>query len=276
MVSVIIPTFNRPALLKKAIESVLSQTYQNFELIVIDDGSVDDTAEIIHAFGQRIVCIRQDNKGPAAARNAGIKRSTRPFVAFLDSDDWWDKDKLAMQTREMKRDPAYLISHTQEIWYRNGRLLNQKRKHEKFHGYIFDKCLPLCVVSMSTAMVRRGLFDEVGMFDETMPCCEDYDFWLRASIKHKFFLIDRPLTLKDGGRPDQLSYIHRIGIDKYRIQAITKIINSGTLDHTQKSLAFCELQKKCLIYGEGCIKHGRKDEGRYYLSLPTKIIKTKT
>jgi len=246
MISIIIPTYNRTALLKKAIDSVLSQAYQDFELIVIDDVS---------------------QEGPAAARNRGIKKSTRPFIAFLDSDDWWDKDKLSVQLKEMQENPIYLVSHTQEIWYKDGRLLNQKKKHRKFHGYIFDKCLPLCVVSMSTAMIRRELFDRIGLFDESMACCEDYDFWLRTSVNHKFLLIDKSLTLKDGGRPDQVSSIYATGIDKFRIQSILKLLRSNDLTSGQRELATNELHKKCRIYGNGCLKHGRKEEGRYYLSL---------
>ncbi|MFH1854330.1 MAG: glycosyltransferase family A protein [Candidatus Omnitrophota bacterium] len=267
MVSIVIPTLNRPNLLKKAIESVLSQTYQDFELIVIDDGSVDDIAKAISDLGRNIVYIRQENKGPAAARNAGIKKSTRPFIAFLDSDDWWDKDKLAVQVKAMRGNPDYLVSHTDEIWYKNGSLLNQKKKHKKYHGYIFDKCLPLCVVSMSTVMIRAGLFDKTGLFDEGLPCCEDYDFWLRVSAKNRFLFIENPLTLKDGGRPDQVSCIYKTGIDKFRILAIAKTLDSGILDNKQKYLAIQELQKKCRIYGNGCIKHGRPQEGEYYLEL---------
>jgi len=246
MISVIIPTYNRPALLKKAIDSVSAQTYKDFELIVIEDPV---------------------QEGPAWARNKGIKKSTRPFIAFLDSDDWWDKDKLAIQIDTMQKNPQYLISHTQEIWYKNGKLLNQKKKHKKHSGYIFDKCLPLCVVSMSTIMLRRELFDRVGLFDESLPCCEDYDFWLRASVNHEFLLIDKPLTLKDGGRPDQLSSIYATGIDKYRIKSLHNLLKSSSLTLSQRNLATSELQRKCQIYAKGCFKHGRPEEAQSYLNL---------
>ena len=127
MISVIIPTFNRASLLKKAIESVLSQTYKDFELIVIDDGSSDETPSLISSYASSIKYIKQNNKGPAGARNVGIKNSSGEFVAFLDSDDWWDKEKLQIQIDKMRKNPKYLISHTKEVWYRNGRLLNQKK-----------------------------------------------------------------------------------------------------------------------------------------------------
>lgn len=268
MISVIIPTFNRFLFLKKAITSVLSQTFQDFELIVVDDGSVDDTAETVSAFKRGIVYIKQQNKGPASARNTGIKNSTMPFIAFLDSDDWWAKDKLSAQIKEMRDNPDYLVSHTDEIWYKNGRLLNQKKKHEKPQGYIFDRCLPLCVVSMSTVMIRRELFDKAGFFDENLPCCEDYEFWLRVSAKENFLFIEKPLTLKDGGRPDQVSSVYATGIDRFRIKAISNLLGSNSLNDNQRGLAIHELQKKCRIYGNGCIKHGREDEGLQYLNIP--------
>ncbi len=267
MVSVIIPSFNRASFLKKAIESVLSQRFQAFELIVIDDGSRDKTEEMVLRYGPRIRYIRQENKGPASARNLGIKKSSRPFIAFLDSDDRWGREKLSLQLDRMQENPSCLISHTQEVWYKNGRVFNQKKRHRKYHGYIFDRCLPLCVVSMSTVMVQRGIFDKVGFFNEDLPCCEDYDFWLRASVGHEFLLIDKPLTLKDGGRPDQLSSIYATGIDRFRIRSILNLLNSSPLKPKQRTLAMHELRKKCRIYGTGCIKHGRIEEGRYYFDL---------
>ena len=270
-ISVIIPTFNRADFLKKAIESVLSQTYQGFELIIVDDGSTDDTYEIVSEFKNNVVYIKQENRGAAAARNTGIRRAKNKFLAFLDSDDRWDKEKLAIQIDEMQKNPSYLISHTREIWYKNGKLLSQKKKHKKYHGYIFDKCLPLCAVGMSTVMIKKELFERVGEFDENFPCCEDYDFWLRISVRHPFLLIDKPLTLKDGGRSDQLSFIYRAGMDKFRIQAIVKVLETGNiLSDDQRRLAMEELKRKCRIYGNGCVKHGREKEGGYYLKLAKK------
>ena len=270
-ISIIIPTFNRAKFLIKAIESVLLQTYQGFELIVIDDGSTDNTYEVVSEFKNNIVYIKQENRGAATARNTGIKRARNKFLAFLDSDDCWDKKKLAIQIDEMEKNPSYLISHTREIWYKNGKLLSQKKKHKKYHGYIFDNCLPLCAVGMSTVMIKKELFGRVGEFNKNFPCCEDYEFWLRVSVRHSFLLIDKPLTLKDGGRPDQLSFIYRTGMDKFRIQAIVKVLEVGNiLSDRQRRLAIRELKRKCRIYGNGCVKHGREKEGKLYLKLAEK------
>jgi len=267
-ISIIIPTYNRAQRLAKAVESVLAQSHRNIELIVVDDGSDDNTADLMQKYHTDIVYIRQVNRGPAAARNRGIERASYDILAFLDSDDWFAERKLEIQLAAMYRNPSYLISHTNETWYRNGRILNQKKKHQKKSGIIFRQSLKLCAVSMSTVMVRKDIFARYGFFDEKYPCCEDYEFWLRVSAKEKFLLVDEPLTLKDGGRDDQVSFIHRTGMDKFRIRAIMKIMTSGSLNEEQREYARKELERKCRIYGTGCIKHGRREEGQYYLDLP--------
>lgn len=266
-IAVIIPTFNRQKLLTKAIDSVLSQTYQNFQLIVVDDGSTDNTAEVVAGYGTDIWYVFQENHGPAAARNNGIKRANSDFIAFLDSDDWFAPEKLEMQLEAMEKNHQFMISHTDEIWYRRGLHLNQKKKHHKPNGYIFPRCLQLCTVSMSTVMARRQLFDRCGLFDEDLPCCEDYDFWLRVSVTLPFLKIDHPLTLKDGGRPDELSVQFRTGMDRFRIRSISNLLHKAKLSGEQRQLAKTELARKCRIYGNGCIKHGRRQEGEKYLDL---------
>lgn len=266
-ISVIIPTYNRKHFLQKAIDSVLNQTYRHFELIVVDDGSEDNTVGLVENYNSDIVYIRQDNKGPAAARNRGVQAARYNLLAFLDSDDYFATNKLEDQLKAMQEQPAYLISHTQEIWYRSGRFLNQKLKHKKNSGNIFKQSLKLCAVGMSTVMLHREIFERYGLFDEEYPCCEDYEFWLRVAATQKFLLVDQPLTIKDGGRDDQLSSIYRIGMDKFRIKAIMKLLAAGVLTEEQREAAITELQHKCRIYGKGCIKHGRIDEGGYYLDL---------
>ncbi|MDX1775470.1 MAG: glycosyltransferase, partial [Desulfobulbales bacterium] len=222
-ISVIIPTYNRKNFLQKAIDSVLAQTYPYFELIVVDDGSEDNTEELIEKYDADIVYIRQKRKGPAAARNRGIEAARYNLLAFLDSDDCFAGNKLAVQFKAMQKEPAYLISHTQETWYRRGRVLNQKIKHKKPSGNIFNQSLKLCAVGMSTVMLHREIFEHYGLFDEEYPCCEDYELWLRVSAAEKFMLVDQPLTIKDGGRDDQLSSLYRVGMDKFRIRAIMKM-----------------------------------------------------
>ena len=268
MITVVIPTYNRYGLLKVAIDSVLDQSYRDFELIVVDDGSTDDTHALVRSYGDSLVYLKQENQGPSAARNRGIEESRGSLVAFLDSDDRWHPDKLLIQIEAMEEEPGYLISHTGEVWYRNGELLRQKKKHQKLPGYIFERSLSMCMVSMSTVIARRELFDHIGCFDEKLPCCEDYDFWLRASLRYPFLLVDQPLTFKEGGREDQVSVIYRIGMDRFRIQSIVNLLEKKVLSEEQREQALRELKNKCRIYGKGCIKWGREEEGRRYLQIP--------
>jgi len=267
LVSVIIPTFNRDDFLKEAIESVLRQTYPRVELIVIDDGSTDQTKKLVENYSGRLSYIYQVNKGVAAARNRGIAEAIGPLIAFLDSDDRFAPSKIAVQVEALLNNPSFFVSHTQEKWFRRGQFLNQKKKHRKEAGDLFVRCLELCAVGMSTTMVRRELFESVGLFDETLPCCEDYDLWLRASVDHEFLLIDSPLTIKNGGRPDQLSMKYRVGMDAYRVQSILKLIKTAALDERRLLQARLELARKCAILDNGFRKHGKPEEADYYMKL---------
>ncbi len=270
-VSVVIPSYNRAELLGRALFSVTKQTSQCSEIIVVDDGSTDSTVDFLNRFSCTtqipLKILLQKNKGPAAARNFGIRTSKNEYIAFLDSDDHWHKRKIEMQYKVFVENPEYMISHTREKWLRRGIHLNQKKKHIPRHGDIFNHCLQLCGVGMSTVMVKKSLFSTIGVFDETLRCCEDYDFWLRVSSRFPFYLVDIPLTVKEGGREDQISCIHRIGMDRMRIYAIKKILDAKILTEKQCLLALDEFEKKCVVFGRGCLKHGRIETGEHYLEL---------
>ena len=271
-ISVIIPTYNRSEFLDSAVQSVVDQTFSCSELVIIDDGSSDDTGIKVERLTRRlpfpVKYYYQENRGAAAARNTGIKMASSDFICFLDSDDRFVPEKLSLQVTAMQQND-HLISHTCEIWFRRGKLLNQKKNHQPRDGYIFKDCLDICAVGMSTVMARRSLFDIYGYFDESLQCCEDYDFWLRVSVNEEFLLVPRQLTIKNGGREDQLSVIYRTGMDKYRIRSIVKLLDNWAMTTSQQNLALQELKRKCDVYGNGCIKHGREEEGRYYLQLPS-------
>ena len=261
--SVVIPTYNRKNFLKKSADSVLNQTLKDFELIIVDDGSTDSTIELVADYtGEGITYIRTPNLGVSHARNTGIQNSRGSYIAFLDSDDTWDSSKLELVLEEIKKFPEIKIFHTEEIWYKNGKLLGQKKKHKKPDGHVYENCLPLCCLGMSTTVVKKTLFEEIGMFDEQLPACEDYDLWLRACLGNEVKLIKEPLTIKDGGRDDQLS--NQPGLDKYRIYALEKIIKSGKLSGEKLELTVSELEKKCTIYANGCEKRGKIDEAKKY------------
>lgn len=254
-VSVIIPTYNRAHTLLRAIESVLNQKGVSFELVIVDDGSVDGTRELIVGLPlqSEIKYLFQSNRGPSAARNHGIQNSSSEFIAFLDSDDEWLPGKLAAQLRFFEENPDYLICQTEEIWIRNGRRVNPMKKHKKQGGWIFEKCLSLCIVSPSAVMMKRELFDEVGLFDESLPACEDYDLWLRASARFPIGLIEKSFVVKYGGHSDQQSRKFP-AMDRFRIHALEKLLKSDILNSREREAALAELNRKCGIVSRGAQK----------------------
>lgn len=177
MVSVIIPTYNRADIIKASIDSVLAQTYDNFELIVVDDASTDGTEETVRSIGDdRIKFIKHNrNRGASAARNTGIKNARGQYIAFLDSDDLWLAEKLEMQTHTFKE-----ASPETGIVYCN--VLTVKRN--KMNGNIFDKILVHNFVgTASVVVVKKTCLEKAGLFDEDLPSCNDWDMWiLRCTV----------------------------------------------------------------------------------------------
>lgn len=269
LVSVIIPTYNRGWIIKEAIDSVRAQDFEDFELIVVDDGSTDNTPEVLDAYRGTINVFRQKNKGVSAARNRGISEASGRFIAFLDSDDLWLPQKLSRQVEFFNTTPDALICQTEEVWIRSGVRVNPKKRHQKPSGMIFEPSLALCLVSPSAVMIRRSLLEIVGNFDETLPACEDYDLWLRISCRFPVYCIDTPLIIKRGGHEDQLSA--SFGLDRFRIKAIKKSVESGFLSKRQYAAAVKTLKEKCNIYAAGCRKRGREEEALYYISLSEKF-----
>ena len=264
-VSVIVPTYNRGWIIKEALDSVVDQAFKDFELIVVDDGSTDNTKDILESYPHDIKVVHQQNQGVSAARNRGIASASGKLIAFLDSDDLWLPNKLATQVGFFNSTPDALICQTEELWVRNGVRVNPKERHKKPSGMIFEPSLALCLVSPSAVMIKSSLFDEVGLFDEELPACEDYDLWLRVSCRYPIYLIDTPLIIKRGGHKDQLS--SSPGLDKHRIKSINNIIVSNRLSKGQYRAAVHTLKEKCAIYASGCRKRGRVDEAAYYEEL---------
>jgi len=264
-ISVIIPTYNRCWILKEAIDSVLSQEYTDFEIIVVDDGSNDATAALLSAYGDQITTIYQGNSGVSAARNAGILMAKGKYVAFLDSDDMWLPEKLSCQVDFFQSHAEAVICQTDEIWIRNGVRVNPKNRHKKPSGMIFEPSLQLCLVSPSAVMIKKSLFDAVGLFNEAFPACEDYDLWLRIGLYYPIYLIERHMVVKRGGHDDQLS--RNPGLDRYRIQSIVKILENHQLTPAYHQAAVDVLNEKCRIYAAGCIKRGRADEAGLYRQI---------
>jgi len=259
-VSVVIPAFNRWRLLAEAIDSVLAQSYRDFELIVVDDGSSDATASELAKLASRLQFFVTERRGVSAARNLGVSQSRGYYIAFLDSDDLWLNSKLERQTRFMDEHPEFHICQTDEIWIRNGVRVNPKAVHQKPSGDIFSRSLKLCLVSPSAVMMTKALFERTGGFDEAFPVCEDYDLWLRISAQHLVPLIPDRLTIKRGGHADQLSR-SIWGMDRYRILALQKVLRSD-LDRSQEAAVLKMLRHKVAIVAAGARKRGREQEAQ--------------
>ena len=264
-ISVVIPTHQRAALLQRALASVFAQTQPAFEVLVIDDGSDDHTRSLVQRDFPDCRYLQQENRGVSSARNLGIDAARGDWIAFLDSDDEWLPGKLAAQTQLLSAQPGMRICHTEEIWIRNGRRVNPMKKHAKTGGRIFRRCLPLCVISPSSVLLERSLLQEAGMFDETLPACEDYDLWLRICVEYPVAFVEQPQIVKYGGHEDQLS--RRFwGMDRFRVQALEKIIRSGRIHGEDLRAAASVLVQKARILAQGAEKRGRTEEARGYRS----------
>lgn len=274
LVSVIIPTYNRWPWVGEAIESVLGQTFTDFELIVVDDGSTDETAERLDPYEAVVQVIEQGHRGVSAARNRGVQASRGRYLAFLDSDDLWLAGKLEVQTDFMDRHRQYLICQTDEVWLRRGVRVNPKNIHRKPSGDIFRASLERCLVSPSAVMLTRNLFDRVGGFDESLAVCEDYDLWLRIAVEQEVGLIPEPLIVKRGGHADQLS--HSVwGMDRFRVCALQKLLRQR-LPAQKRVWALETLRRKVGVLAQGARKRGKFAEAAQYEMIPLEFDLTKT
>lgn len=257
-ISVVIPTYNRCESVCAAIESVQEQTYKAHEIIVVDDGSSDNTASIISQKFPDIKLIQQTNHGVSHARNQGIQQASTPWIALLDSDDRWFNNKLAVQINAIEASPSHMLCHCDEHWIRNGKRVNPMNKHQKRGGHIFEHCLPLCAISPSAVLIHQSLFDDVGLFDESLPACEDYDLWLRICATYPVLYIDQALLEKTGGHEDQLSRKHW-GMDRFRLHALAKLIRAKSLNAEQLILATEVFDQKFDIMLNGALKRDNNE-----------------
>ena len=258
-ISVIIPSFNRKNTLSRSIDSVINQSYKPSEIILVDDGSTDGTRDFILKTYPNIKYFSQSKKGVSSARNKGIRESTSEWIAFLDSDDEWMPQKLEKQKKQLEKHSGIFISHTNEIWIRNGVRVNQMKKHQKYGGYIFDKCLDICRMSPSSVLIHKRVISDIGVFDETLQVCEDYDLWLRITSKYSVLFEKELLIIKYGGHKDQLSKVKE-GIEQFRIQSLEKILTTNYLTKDQFTTTKNMLIRKLSIYSIGLEKRNKFDE----------------
>mgnify|MGYP001233427655 FL=1 len=263
-ISVIIPTYNRCDLLKRAINSVIKQTITPKEIIIVDNGSTDQTYQMVSSLFPEINYFIEKKRGVSAARNKGILESKSKWIAFLDSDDTWKPTKLEKQMEfSTFNQDKYRIIHTDETWYRNKKFLNQLKKHKKSGGNIFKNSLQLCCISPSSVVLKKQIFDDYGLFDENLEVCEDYDMWIRITAKEEVGFLDSPLVLKYGGHSDQLSKKFW-GMDRFRIKSLEKNLKNEHFSKSQKINVLDTLIEKLTIVSDGALKRGNKEIFKKY------------
>ncbi len=262
-ISVVIPAYNRAWSIKRAIQSVLSQSKAPKEVIVVDDGSTDATKEIAKTKNGHIRLITVGkNQGVSNARNIGIAASRGSWIALLDSDDEWERDKLLHHIEYLHKYPFFQILQCDEIWIRRGKRVNKRKYHEKKEGWIWHQGLERCMISPSCTVVRKKLIEEFGLFDRNMAACEDYDLWLRISRHHMVGFDKRKDVIRYGGHKDQLS-MRYAAMDRFRVYALIKALEE------EKEAFFMErirqeIKKRLSILTQGAIKRGKFSDATMY------------
>ncbi len=249
-VSVVIPTYNRADFVARAIESVLEQSYKPFEIVVVDDGSSDATYKKLQNYPIRY--IYQNNRGVSAARNKGIKAAKSEWIALLDSDDIWHKSKLLKQVAFHKNNPHILFSHTHERWIRNGVEKKYSKRLKKPSGWCFWQNLDACKIACSSVMIHKSVFEDVGLFDESLRVCEDYEMWLRISQKYEIGFLNEKLITKYAGHT-QLSQTIAF-IDKIHLNILQSYTNTP-----YKEAVLEAIERKKAILFRGAKKHNNHD-----------------
>ena len=261
-VSVIIPTYNCENYIAETLNSVLNQTFKNLEVIIVDDGSTDNTQKIVASYDAPVRLLTQANSGVCAARNYGIREATGRYICLMDHDDYWTRDKLALQLEEMSRNPEIgLVYSTFIWWYPDTESLFPDPSSfeptscltgvdEEFSGWIYHLLLLDCWVLTSSALIRAEVFDKCGTFDESLPYSEDWDLWLRISQEYPFTKLKRPLTLYRQ-HPQQGNRIAR-SID-YRTELISKAAAKWGL---------CSRDGRCITK-----RQFRKNIARYHMEF---------
>ncbi len=251
--------FNRRELVARALESVSAQTFTDYEIIVVDDASTDATWEYLGSEWKEAPLRRlrhRINSGVSAARNTAIEAARGDWIALLDSDDEWMPEKLEVQMAALA-ESGLAVCHTDEIWIRNGVRVNPHKHHAKQGGRIFQHALPRCIISPSSLLLRRSVFDAIGLFDESLPACEDYELFLRLTCRFEVVYLEQKLTVKYGGHADQLSRAHP-AMDRFRVRALDRLLADATapLSAEERAAARDTLIRKAAIVRDGAVKRG--------------------
>ncbi len=256
-ISIILPTYNREHLLGRSIQSVLNQTYRDFELIIVDDGSTDNTEKLVRSFKKETINYikHRENRGPATARNTGIKSASGEYIAFQDSDDEWLPEKLEKQMMVFKASPPDVgVVYTGFFQFINTR----KRyipptKVVQKDGYIFANLMKDCFVSTQTTLVKRDCFIVTGMFDERFTPSEDWELFLRMSRQYQFRCVNEPLVIVYH-QPDSITANLSAEIRSYKL-VLDQYFED--ISHDSRVMASHYFRIGRLLYSSGECSQGR-------------------
>ena len=274
-VSVVIPTYNCAHYLGQAIESALTQTFTDFDVIVVDDGSKDHTADVVHRYSARVTYLRQENRGLPAARNHAIRRSSSDLIALLDADDWWEPTKLEKQVALIDRDDQIALVYTDlKVIYDDGAVISSflaSRPLAK-DGYVFDDLIQSGFILPSTVLLRRSCVQEAGLFDETMRSHEDIELWLRLCHRWKVAGVRESLVNRRQGTQNMTA--NPALRAEYGVKTYEKALTIPGLTDVQRSalqerLAAAHFELAYYLFqigdGQSCRRHLSKslDAGRW-------------
>jgi len=264
--TVIIPAYNRASRLKEAIDSVKAQTYPPKKIVVVDDGSTDNTKEVLRAYNRSVTSVfLKNNYGVSIARMVGASLAKTEWVAFLDSDDRWHRDKLLFQADFIEKYPFYEILQSEEIWIRQGRRVNPCKYHQKPEGWAWPQALRRCLISPSGVVLKKSLLQNLGGFREDYPVCEDFDLWLRITRFHPVGLVKEPSVIKFGGHEDQLSRAYP-ALDRYRLKSLLELYLKEEEEHFKRLLREAIIEQTQILL-KGAIKRTLIDDVKYYKSI---------
>lgn len=269
MISVIIPVFNCEKYVSEAVESVLLQTYQDFEVIVVNDGSTDNTEEVLKAYFDRIIYIYQENKGIAAARNTGIRASKGKYLAFLDSDDIWEKDKLDGQVIFLNTNKEFDLVYEDYIPFNDKGLIRDHfsilKDFPRPSGNIFKPLILSTLFPTSTVIVKRDVLDDLGIFDESFKMGEDYELWLRIAGKYNIGYLKQRLV-RVRYHQKSITKVTKVFEKPWEIRAIEKALDIYPKE--KKKIKNIDIRKRIsgiyMYHGYGAFWEKRYAAARYH------------
>ncbi|MHC4139756.1 MAG: glycosyltransferase family 2 protein [Planctomycetota bacterium] len=261
-VSVIIHTYNNEKFIAETVESVLNQTYKDYEIIVVDDGSVDGTRDALLPYMQEIRYHYKENGGIASAKNAGMALSKTEFIAFLDHDDLWVPDKLKLQIEYFNKNPQVGLVYAKYTTFRDGKELRTKPE-KGYSGWVFKELLSKSFIQTSTVIVKKECLDAVGPYDESLSLGDEYDMFLRISKKFQCGFVDKGLTRyrihdTNASNNDFL-------FDKENLGVYKKIYSNFTdLDGIEKKILKKRIARYSMKVAKELYRQGQLEESKKY------------